>query len=420
MIFLTRTKIKFEFLSLNITLVILTAVLILSESKDSSFIILVGITLIILSIWLRKLIISANYYPKNFSLFIKIIYLILIALLLAFYAEKILRYYFFFEVGLLPIFILIMGWGYQPERLLASLFIFFYTVIASLPLLIVLLNCTRNLGTTNFLLFHFADFNLSFFNSMIIIVAFLVKLPIFGVHLWLPKAHVEAPVSGSIILAGVLLKLGGYGLILSSLIRLNIFLAKIVIIISIFGGSILALEILVLLDIKVIIAYSSVVHMSIVSALILSELEMGIIGAVLMIISHGFTSSAIFSGANIIYERSHTRRIILNKGLLSLNPRITIFWFIILVINFAGPFTINLAREIIMINSLLFISKINIIPVFFLCFFSLCYNLILYATLQHGQFKSYMNSYKRLNLREILNLFSHIWPGLFLLFIAQL
>lgn len=189
---------------------------------------------------------------------------LILLLVLTFRTTNLFLFYVFFERRLIPTFFLILGWGYQPERLQAGYYLLFYTLLASLPLLLGILFCNKNLGSINYWVINF-NYELSLL-YFCLIVAFLVKIPIFLFHLWLPKAHVEAPVSGSIILAGVLLKLGGYGLL-----RVYVLIQKISInynliwyTVSLVGGVLISLVCLFQVDIKSLIAYSSVAHIGIV------------------------------------------------------------------------------------------------------------------------------------------------------------
>lgn len=200
-------------------------------------------------------------------------------------------------------------------------------MFASLPLLLVLLllNFRANSIILNLLIFVVIYSNKFYLLTILRVLAFLVKFPMFTFHLWLPKAHVEAPVSGSIILAGVLLKLGGYGLIrIYFLLRENLIII-LIISISLIGSGLLGIICLIQRDIKVVIAYSSVVHIALIIVGVLIINNIGVEGAILVIIAHGICSSGIFAGANLIYERSHSRRYFLNKGYLNTTPFFSIF-----------------------------------------------------------------------------------------------
>jgi NADH-ubiquinone oxidoreductase chain 4 len=166
-------------------------------------------------------------------------------------------------------------------------------------------------------------------------------------------------------------------------------------------------------DIKVLIAYSSVVHIALVIAGILSSNRWGIEGRIIIMIAHGACSSGIFAQANIMYERRHSRRLMLNKGYLNLIPLMRLIWFILIVGNFGGPFTLNLVGEILLILSVINVSFIFWPAVSFLRFFSAAYSLILYRSTQQGVSSRSVITFPCLSFRELLLVFRHSW--LFLL-----
>lgn len=376
---------------------------------------LISYGLIILRIWICCLIFISSELILKFKIhvnyFLFLILFLLIILYLTFRSVNIFLFYVFFERSLIPTLFLILGWGNQPERLQAGLYLLFYTLLASLPLLIAIFFIFREAYSINIFLLKKYSFYYRLF-YLVIIFAFLVKIPIFLVHLWLPKAHVEAPVSGSIILAGVLLKLGGYGLIrvfpflLNKGLKFNYWWISI----RLVGGVLISLVCLRQIDIKSLIAYSSVAHIGIVLRGLLTLTYWGLRGAYTLIIAHGLCSSGLFCLANISYERVGSRSILINKGIINFIPRLSLWWFLLCAGNIAAPPTLNLLGEISLLNRIISWSWISIILLSFLSFFRACYSLYLYSLIQHGKFYSSIYSFSKNYVREYLVLFLHWFP----------
>nr|UFR82924.1 NADH dehydrogenase subunit 4 [Chalcosoma caucasus caucasus] len=380
---------------------------------------LLSFMMVMLSFWICSLMILAsqkifqsNYY---YNLFLLVMIILLLSLYLTFSSMNMFIFYLFFEVSLIPTLFLIVGWGYQPERLQAGIYLLFYTLFASLPMMVSLFYCYKIFGSLDYNFFY--NFNNSIYMYMCMNMVFFIKIPMYFVHLWLPKAHVEAPVAGSMILAGVMLKLGGYGLMRFMLIFLTIGVKVnfIFIVISLVGGIFVSLICLRQIDIKSLIAYSSVSHMGLVLSGIMTLNYWGMSGALVMMIAHGLCSSGLFCLANILYERTHSRSFFLNKGLINLMPLMSLWWFLFSCCNMAAPPSLNLLGEIMLINSLVSWSNWTMIFIMFMSFFSAAYSLYLYAYTQHGKFYSGMYSISSDSIREYLLLLLHWLPLNFLI-----
>nr|UOU84923.1 NADH dehydrogenase subunit 4 [Nigrotipula nigra] len=370
--------------------------------------------LILLSIWICSLMLMAseNIYRKEnyWNFFLLVVLILLIFLYLTFSTMNLFLFYLFFESSLIPTLFLIMGWGYQPERLQAGIYLLFYTLFASLPLLVGVFFVYNKMMYLEFMLLMSDTQSILLYLSLIF--AFLVKMPMFLVHLWLPKAHVEAPVSGSMILAGILLKLGGYGIlrIIPLIQSINNSLSWFWVSVSLMGGVLVSFICLRQIDMKSLIAYSSVAHMSIVLMGMLTMTSWGMSGAYILMIAHGLCSSGLFCLANISYERMGSRSLFINKGMLNFMPSMALWWFLLSSCNMAAPPSLNLLGEISLLNSIVSWSWMSMFMLALLSFFGAAYTLYLYSYSQHG--KLYSGSYSFMGglNREYLLLLLHWFP----------
>nr|YP_008081018.1 NADH dehydrogenase subunit 4 [Plectropomus areolatus]AGD88868.1 NADH dehydrogenase subunit 4 [Plectropomus areolatus] len=379
--------------------------------------------LLILTCWLLPLMILASqnhmaHEPASRQrMYISLLTSLQIFLIMAFSATEIIMFYVMFEATLIPTLILITRWGNQTERLNAGVYFLFYTLAGSLPLLVALLVLQNHSGTLSLLTLPYTcppqlSLNADKLWWAGCLMAFLVKMPLYGVHLWLPKAHVEAPVAGSMVLAAVLLKLGGYGMmrIILVLDPLTKELSYPFIILALWGVIMTGSICLRQTDLKSLIAYSSVSHMGLVIAGILIQTPWGFTGALILMIAHGLTSSALFCLANTNYERTHSRTMLLARGLQMVLPLMAAWWFTASLANLALPPLPNLMAELMIIVSLFNWSWWTLILTGAGTLITASYSLYMYLMTQRGPLPPHIIALAPSHSREHLLIALHLLP----------
>jgi proton-translocating NADH-quinone oxidoreductase chain M len=359
----------------------------------------ISLLLIVLTTFLTFICLLISLELPNFKLFSICFLVMQFLLLIVWVVCDVFVFYIFFESVLIPMFVVINFWGSRARKIRAAYLFFMYTVIGSLPMLLALLYIYAKVGTTNMFalqLVNYFTFNEQKWLWLAFFLAFAVKVPLVPFHLWLAEAHVESPTAGSVMLAGVLLKLGSYAMLrfLNPLfVYAGLYFTPFVHTLAICSIIYASLTALRQNDFKRVIAYASIAHMGLIVIGLFSLSIYAIEGAIFQMLAHGLTAALLFLMVGILYDRSGSRLIANYSGLTMIMPTFATYFLIATIANMAFPLTANFVGEILLFSGIFLVNQtvgfISALGIFLVSTYSIwLYNRIFFGNINE-QVQSY-------------------------------
>lgn len=354
------------------------------------------------------MLISYETINKNIKEYFILYFILEFCLIISFSVLDLLIFYIFFESVLIPIFLIIGIWGSRERKIKASYLFFIYTLSGSLFMFIAIIHLFLTVGTTDYQILYYSNFDFSYekLYFLAFFISFAVKVPMLPFHVWLPEAHVEAPTSGSVLLAGILLKLGSYGMIrflIPLFPKASFYFAPNILILCLISVIYSSLTAIRQTDLKRIIAYASVAHMNFIILGIFSLTIQGLEGSIIQMISHGLVSSGLFFSIGCLYDRYHTRFIDYYGGLAHTMPLFCIALFIYILSNMSIPGSSSFVGEILILTGIFEDNTTTAIFTTIGMFLGGVYSLLFYNRICYGNIKNmYLKIYYDLTYREFL------------------
>ena len=354
------------------------------------------------------MLISYEMIIKNVKEYFILYFILEFCLIISFSVLDVLIFYIFFESVLIPMFLIIGIWGSRERKIKASYLFFMYTLAGSLFMFIAIIHIFLTVGTTDYQILYYSNFNFSYekFYFLAFFLTFAVKVPMLPFHVWLPEAHVEAPTGGSVMLAGILLKLGSYGMIrflVPLFPKATLFFTPYILLLCLISIIYASLTAIRQTDLKRIIAYASVAHMNFIILGIFSLTLQGLEGSIIQMISHGLVSSGLFFSIGCLYDRYHTRFINYYGGLAHTMPLFCIALFIYVLANMSIPGSSSFVGEILILAGVFEDNTTTAIFATIGMFLGGIYSLLFYNRICYGNIQNiYLKIYYDLTYREFL------------------